>query len=145
MGGWGDLGPKISGLIELHERHPAETEIALIQVGLRWRDAGARRCTWSDVYAVLSTQPWDSPLAKALEPENWRWYGPLNDVVIEARDFLRQLAYKTPFQDHTHKAGAPSMTTPPWSKDERTTKFAPEPVTEDDVLAHIESLNGARS
>lgn len=97
------------------------------------------------MYSVLSTQSWDSPLAKALEPENWHWYGPLNDVVIEARDFLRQLAYKTPFQDTKHKAGAPSMTTPPWVKDERTTKFAPEPVTEDDVLAHIESLNGARS
>lgn len=145
MVGRGDRRPKIGGLIELHEKHRSEVEAALIGAGLRWRDAGGPQCTWSDIYAVLTTQPWDSPLAKALEPENWYWYGPLTPVLIETRDYLRQLAYKTPLQDLKHKAGMPKMTVPPWGKDETVEKFSPEPSTEDDVLAHIEALNGART
>lgn len=145
MGQRGDHRPKIIGLIELHEEHRAAVEASLIYAGLRWRDAGTRRCSWSDVNAVLSTQAWDSPLAKAMEPENWFWYGPQYPLLIEVRDYLRQVSYKTPLQDQKHKAGMPRMTTPPWGKDEKVTKFSPEPTTEDDVLAHIEALNGARS
>lgn len=117
-------------------------EVALIGAGLRWRDVGSEDCTWSDVNAVLTTQAWDSPVAKALEPKNWFWYDPLYPVLVEVRDYLKQVSYKTPLQDRNHRAGMPKMTVPPWGTDTSVTKFAPTPVTEDELEAHFEALNG---
>lgn len=81
-------------------------------------------------------------MAKALEPKEWFWYDPAYPVLVETRDYLRQLAYKTPLQDRKHKAGMPKMTIPPWGTDSTVTKFAPEPSTADDIDAHIAALNG---
>ena len=74
--GEGRRGPYLWGLIALHDQYPSQVEAALIAVGLRWRDAGAAHCQWDDVHAIVQTQAWDSPLARAVEPKFWHWGHP---------------------------------------------------------------------
>ncbi len=73
-------GPKIVGLIDLHDEHPEGFEAALIERGLRWRDVGSRRFTWGDCWAVISTLPWDAPLNRQAN-EHWAWGNPLHELV----------------------------------------------------------------
>lgn len=91
---------------------------------------------------VLTNQPWDSPLAKAMQPDDWFWYSPQYQLHVEIRDHLRRIDYKTPLQDRSHRAGLPKMTVPPWATDTTQTKFAPPPSTQDEIDAHIARLNG---
>lgn len=93
---------------------------------------------------MLATQQWDSPVAQALNPKEWQWYGPDYALLVEMRDILRQINYKTPLQKQSDRQRMPRMTTPPWAKNEHETKFTPEPVTQEDIDAHLERLNGRR-
>lgn len=78
--GLGACGPKIIGLLEAHEKHPEGVEASLIERGLRWRDVGSRRFTWEDAHAVISTLPWDSPLARQ-SVEGWEWGNPIHQLL----------------------------------------------------------------
>lgn len=93
---------------------------------------------------MITTQPWDSPLAQALRPEDWTWYGPQSALLVEVRDHLRQINFKTPLRRASDRQRLPKMTKPPWAVDHEVTTFKPEPSTSDDVDAHIARLNGAR-
>lgn len=93
---------------------------------------------------MLTTQPWDSPLAKALEPKDWHWYDPQFPVLVEIRDHLRQINFKTPIQKIAQRAAMPKMTKPPWAVDHESITYKPEPSTQDDIDAHLERLNGWR-
>jgi hypothetical protein len=136
--------PKIGWLVQLHAEHPEAVEVSLISAGLRWRDVGTPEVPWSDAWAILTTQAWDSPLAKALKPDEWYWYDPHYPVVVDSRDLLRVIATKMQVNPKVRREHIPSPTKPPWATDAGTTKYAPEPSTEDEVMAHLERLNGRR-
>jgi hypothetical protein len=112
--------------------------------GLRWRDVGTEACPWEDVWAVVRTQPWDSPLSKAMKPDEWYWHDPQFPVLMGIGDVLRVIAVKTPVPKGLSKDKIPKPTLPPWAEDRNRTKFAPEPVTKDQIDAHLERLNGRR-
>lgn len=90
----------------------------------------------------MVTQSWDSPLAKAMHPDDWYWYGPEFPILIETRDLLRIMATKQPMPRGLDRSRIPKLTLPPWAVDRNKTKFAPEPVTMDEIDAHLARLNG---
>jgi hypothetical protein len=116
----------------------------LIANGLRWRDAPSPECGWEDVWAVVRTQSWDSPLSKAMKPAEWYWHDPQYPVLMQMRDVLRVLTVKTPMPKGLSKDKLPKPTLPPWVEDRSREKFAPNPVTKDEIDAHLERLNGRR-
>lgn len=95
-----------------------------------------------DIWAIIRTAAWDSPLAKAMEPENWAWYGPMSAVHIETRDLLRIIATKQYPHPKVRKQQIPPLTVPPWRTDANRSRFAPEPVTKDEIDAHLMRING---
>lgn len=95
-----------------------------------------------DIWAIIRTAAWDSPLAKAMEPENWAWYGPMSAVHIETRDLLRIIATKQYPHPKVRKEQIPPFTVPPWRTDAKRSRFAPEPVTKDEIDAHLMRING---
>lgn len=91
---------------------------------------------------MLSTQPWDSPLAQVINPKEWQWYGPDYALLVEVRDMLRQLNFKTPLQKQSDRARLPKPTVPPWEKRATETKYTPTPSTQEEIDAHLARLNG---
>lgn len=76
--------PKIQGLIQAHKENPEAFEASLIERGLRWRDVGSARFTWSDCWAVISTLPFDAPLSRAQAPDEWMWAHPWTQYIVHA-------------------------------------------------------------
>lgn len=94
------------------------------------------------MWAIIRTSSWDSPLSKSLKPDEWHWYGPQSAVVIETRDLLRVISTKMQVHPKVRREHLPKMTVPPWQKDAGQERFAPEPVTQDEIDAHLARLNG---
>ena len=64
--------PKIGSLIDLHDKYPDGFEASLIERGLRYREVGVDpRFTWWDMYAVIVTLPYDSPLERQRNGKDW--------------------------------------------------------------------------
>lgn len=72
---------RVDGLIDLHRQHPQAVEAALIHAGLRWRDVGTPRFSWSDCIAVIDCLPWDAPLRRKVDPD-WRWAHPWYELLV---------------------------------------------------------------
>lgn len=51
----------------------------MIERGLRWRNVGSAQFTWSDCWAVMHTLPFDAPLKRFQEPDEWFWAHPMTD------------------------------------------------------------------
>lgn len=91
-----DPGPKIWGLIALHDQHPGAFEASLIRAGVRWRDIGTPAFTWGDCIALVENLAWDDPLNRARNPKDWVWGDPLRDPIVSVIDVLAQVNAKTP-------------------------------------------------
>ena len=94
--GVGGSGPKIWGLIALHDEHPGAFEASLIRAGVRWRDVGTPGFTWGDCLALIENLDWDDPLQRARKPKEWVWGDPLRDPIISLLDVLGHVNAKTP-------------------------------------------------
>lgn len=88
VGGLGDPGPKINGLIALHDDYPDAVDAVLIQHGVRWRDVGSREFDWADCHAILSSLPPWSPVHRAEAPESWIWALPGFDTLMTIAEAL---------------------------------------------------------
>lgn len=93
-------GGKILELTALHAEHPAAIEATLIAAGLRWRHVYSesprkRANAWRDIAAVIETAPWDSPIARALEPKDWPWGNPLHNIVVSILEATQAVNVKT--------------------------------------------------
>lgn len=119
-------------------------EGVLIKHGMRWRDVGPVH-HWADVIAVLECEPYDSPISKAMKPDEWYWHDPAFLVLNEVRNHLRQINFKTAVEKE-HKSDVPDPVLPPWveADKKKTVSIAPEPSTKDEIRAHLERLNGKR-
>lgn len=60
-------------LLATIEEYREAVEYDLIVLGLRLRDVGTDRLSWSDVYTLLSQAPRSSALFRALYPEEHEW------------------------------------------------------------------------
>lgn len=130
-------GGKIWGLIELHDEKPQAVEATLIQAGLRWRDvesSSPRRRTqaWQDIHAVISTHPWDSPLARS--EEQWWWGDRKHDVLVSILEATAATAVKTPNETKAKKADFVRIDRP-WdeAKSSRRIGSKPLPISELDA------------
>lgn len=123
--------PKIIELVELHKKHPAAFEATLIEHGLRWRDVATRQFTWSDCYALMSTQPFDAPINKAINGKDWWWYHPVVDHIVGIFDALGVIAAILNQRPNVKKSQIPKPTLRPWdtTKEKEVLKVKPSPLS----------------
>lgn len=61
---------------------------------MRWRDLEDPVSTgtdWGDVIAALEHAPWDAPIRRATNPQDWPWNDPSRDLLAGVVDELRIL------------------------------------------------------
>jgi len=115
-----DPSGEIIGLIELHDAYPEGFEASLIAYGLRYWDAGETGNDWNDINAVITSLPYDSPLARQQKPETWFWYAPWFDIFVGIYETLR-VANMTRRLRKFRKSDLPKRIPRPWDV-ERTEK-----------------------
>jgi Family of unknown function (DUF5361) len=64
---------EIRHLIALHEKHPEELEMDLIDRGLRWRNCPSPEFNWRDLRLVVSYSSVDSHIVGATNPKRAGW------------------------------------------------------------------------
>lgn len=103
----------------------------MIERGLRWRDIGSRSFTWDDCHAVISTLPFDAPLARAQGPD-WIWYHPLADLVAGIYDNTGVIGATQDRRPRIKKSEIPKQLVRPWMKQEHVDKIGntPRPLDE---------------
>ena len=53
---------------------------------------GSAQFTWGDCWAVVNALPYDSPLSRAQQPDEWFWGHPLSQHIVNAGEMAN--AYK---------------------------------------------------
>ena len=108
----------------------------MIERGLRWRDVGTRSFTWGDCWALISTLPYDAPLHRAENPQEWFWYNPMNDVLVGIFDALGAIGATQARRPKIKKTEIPKPTMRPWDKSKDVEKLGstPRPIADLNVL-----------
>lgn len=133
---------KIQGLIELHAKHPEGFEATLIEAGLRWRDVESdsprrRAHAWQDIYAVITTRAWDSPLSR-VEPD-WWWGDPKHDLLTSLLEVAGAINVKTLVDK---KSGVKKSDFPkikrPWDQSKDNKRIGADPLPLADLDAWLD-------
>ena len=72
--------------------------------------------SWEDCSALVESVGWDDPLFRAMHPDDWAWYNPVQDVLVTVVDLLLQVNAKTPLPDTSLKGRLPKRVERPWDK-----------------------------
>lgn len=102
----------------------------MIERDLRWRDVGSAHFTWSDCWAVMTTLPFDAPLRRAQEPDNWVWADPFADLVANMAEAA--ILYKSLMKSQ-HKLSAKKVPRIPRPWDKEKTKLVADAMPIDEL------------
>lgn len=140
MAGRQALRPKILEVVSLHKEHPYAVEARLIECGLRWDDAGKKRNTWSDILAVIHTEPPGGPIQRSQNPEDWMWYTPYYDHLQTLVELMATNTTLTGNQSGAKKSDMPKRAPRPWDeKDQDVKEIKGEVLTLDELDARLDA------
>lgn len=96
----------------------------LLEFGISWDDV-IHGGYWNDVVAVLETEPPWGPLHRAHEPENWFWYVPGFDDLVNISEMVTVANGQ---RANVKKSQMPKRRERPWDKRKRKLKAAVLPI-----------------
>lgn len=131
---------KILELTSLHDEYPAAVEATLIAAGLRWRHTSSksprkRANAWRDIWVVIESAPFDSPIMRAQAGNDWPWLDPKHDVLTSLLEQMQAVNVKTavPQGARIHKSDFLQVPRP-WDKAKTRKKIGtPMPLAELDA------------
>lgn len=69
---------------------------------------------------MLHTTSYDSPLSRAINPKEWWWNHPVNDVIVGVFDSLQFIGAIVSRRPKIKKTDLPKRTLRPWDKTKET-------------------------
>lgn len=119
--------PKIQGLLDLRHRHPEAFDATLLERGFRFADVGS--ClTWWDLHAIFSTAPYDSPIQRALNPKDWWWANPVNEIIVGLFESNQMLLAVAERRQGIKRSELPKPVPRPWDVSTNTEKIGDKPM-----------------
>lgn len=95
-------------------------EARLIELGLRWDEAGKKRNTWGDILAVIESEPPDGPIHRASDPKEWIWYTPHFNQIQTISELIATLTVLIGNMSGAKERDMPERAKRPWDKDDNT-------------------------